>query len=99
MGEKFDGDVQRFRKRSAERLARILGGKIPPTDSLSRTSFENFGLVLSLIPKLRYWSSAEKQGVLEILRARSGREEMPYLHLLQHHSKLRESLIRVGSKG
>jgi len=99
MGEKFDGDVQRFRKVSTERLARILGGKIPPADSLSRTSFENFGLVLSLVPKLQDWSSPEKQGVLEIIRARSGREEMPYLHLLQHHSKLRESLIRVGSKG
>jgi len=99
MGEKFDGDVQRFRKVSTERLARILGGKIPPADSLSRTSFENFGLVLSLVPKLQDWSSPEKQGVLEIIRARSGREEMPYLHLLQRHTQLRESLIRVGSKG
>jgi len=99
MGEKFDGDVQRFRKVATERLARILGGKIPPADSLSRTSFENFGLVLSLVPKLQDWSSPEKQGVLEIIRARSGREEMPYLHLLQRHTQLRESLIRVGSKG
>jgi len=99
MGEKFDGDVQRFRKVATERLARILGGKIPPADSLSRTSFENFGLVLSLVPKLQDWSTPEKQGVLEIIRARSGREEMPYLHLLQRHSQLRESLIRVGSKG
>ena len=99
MGEKFDGDVQRFRKVSTERLARILGGKIPPADSLSRTSFENFGLVLSLVPKLQDWSTPEKQGVLEIIRARSGREEMPYLHLLQRHTQLRESLIRVGSKG
>src|SRR5882762_167165 len=99
MGEKFDGDVQRFRKVATERLARILGGKIPPADSLSRTSFENFGLVLSLVPKLQDWSTPEKQGVLEIIRARSRREEMPYLHLLQRHTQLRESLIRVGSKG
>ncbi len=99
MGNEFGGDVQRFRKESATRLARILRIPSLPEDQLSRDIFETFAATLSLIPGLRTWSTPEKQTLLEIIRAQSGRDEMRYLHLTQGHEKLRAAFLKLGSKG
>ena len=98
MGRKFDADVQRFRNTCAARLARVLATLVPAKTSPARVSFENYAVVLSLIPDLGSWSSSEKQGLLDIIGARSERDEMRYLHLLQDHSRLRESMLKLGSR-
>jgi hypothetical protein len=98
MAEKFDGDAQRFRSAAAESLARILGTRVP-TEDVTRAIFENFALTLSLVPDLQRWSADEKRQLLDIFRAKSGRDEMRYLHLLQGHARLRETLRKLGSKG
>jgi len=95
MAAQFGGDVQRFRNRAVKDLAHLLGG--PATKSSSSSSFETFAMVLTLVPELRSWSISEKQGLIDILKAKSGRDEMRYLHLLQGHGKLREALLRLGS--
>ncbi len=97
MGTNFDGDPQRFRKNSAEQLARILDAQVPPSGHPAHAAFENFALALSLIPGLRSWNSSEKHNLLEIIQAQAGRDEMRYLHLLQTHDKLRAAILKVGS--
>jgi hypothetical protein len=55
-------------------------------------------MIAALIPDLASWSPAEKKALLEIIRAKSGSDEMRYLHLVQAHQRLREALLRLGSK-
>lgn len=61
---------------------------------LEQASFDNFAVVLALIPDL---SDAQKQAVLQIIRAKSKPDEMLYLHLTQRHDRLRETLLKLGS--
>jgi hypothetical protein len=95
MADEFGGDIDQFREVAAKGLARILGVSVQD-DRTSRTDFENFAMIASLIPQLRSWSAEEKHGLFEIVRAKSGRNEMRYLHLLQSHAKLRTAMLRLG---
>jgi hypothetical protein len=97
MARSFRGDAERFRKAAAKALAAELGVKVPQEDSAEHADFCNFAIVLSLVPKLRSWTAADKTSLAEIIRAKSGRDEMRYLRLLQRHSKLRAAMLRLGS--
>jgi hypothetical protein len=97
MARKFDGNSKRFRQASARRLGRLLKDRALAENEQSRTIFENFAVVLSLVPKLRSWTSVETKALADIFRARCGRDEMRYLHLLQRHSRLRDAILRLGS--
>jgi hypothetical protein len=95
MGQEFGGDGSRFREASVKSLARMLHTRVPEKGS-ERTAFENFAMVAALIPGLKLWSSSEKRGLLEIIRAKSGADEVRYLSLLQRHDRLRREMRRLG---
>ena len=78
----------RFRRDAEERVARAL--RTRPEDS-------GFFLALSPIPDLARWTRAERRGVLEVIRAKSGRGERRYLALLRGHARLRAALLGLGS--
>ena len=65
---------------------------------MTRTLFRAIALVAALIPDLRSWSTMEKEDLLQVIRAKSGTDEMHYLHLLQAHGRLRDAMLRVGSE-
>jgi hypothetical protein len=46
---------------------------------------------------LRSWTKAEKDDLVEIIRAKSRPDEMTYLHRTQSHSRLRQALLGLGS--
>jgi hypothetical protein len=54
-------------------------------------------LVLSTIPGVASWSSAEKKAVAGILQAKERGSETRYLRLTQRHARLREALLTLGS--
>ncbi len=91
--------MNEFKNASSTKLQRILGksysGQASP---LQRTAFPNFAMLATLLPDLASWSIVEKKGLAEIIQAKSGSDEMRYLHLLQAHSKLRDSLLKLGSR-
>jgi hypothetical protein len=64
---------------------------------LERASFENFAMVLALVPDLASWSQPEKQALLEIIRAKPAPNETRYLHLTKKHPRLRKVLLRLGA--
>jgi hypothetical protein len=97
MGQEFGGDGRRFREASVKSLARVLNTRVPGKGS-ERTAFENFAMVAALIPGLRLWSSPEKRGLLEIIRAKSGADEVRYLSQLQRHERLRREMLSLGKK-
>lgn len=92
------GNIELFRKSATNRLARTLGASVPEkTDQPALTAFQNFAMLASLISDLSSWSRAEKDALRTIIRAKSASDEMRYLHLLQGHTRLRETLLRLGS--
>jgi hypothetical protein len=97
MAERFEGDALKMRHTTSESVARTLGAKVEEKRDAAQTSFEDFALVLSLIPDLARWSEDEKRDVVRILKAKAGAEESKYLRLLQRHSRLREEIIKIGS--
>jgi len=96
MGKQFGGDGRRFREAAVRSLARALRTRVPE-GGRTRKAFDDFALVAMLIPGLRSWSAAEKRGLVEIIRAKVGRDEIRYLHLLQRHGRLRREFLRLGN--
>ena len=97
MARECDGDAARIRERSAATLARALGERLEAWQGYARQAFEDFALVLALVPDLTRWTTEEKRAIVRIIRAKVGPEESRFLRLLQRHPKLREAIIRLGS--
>jgi hypothetical protein len=99
MAREFGGDSARIRQASLAEASRAMDVSLSRWNSAEQRAFENWSLVLVLIPDLRRWSAKEKQDVIKIIRAQAGSSEMRYLRLTQQHPRLREELLRLGSKG
>jgi len=99
MAQEFGGSGARIRRASVAEVNRALGINLSGWNSLERQAFENWSLVLALVPNLGRWSPQEKQGAARIIRAQAGADEMRYLRLTQQHPRLREELLGLGSKG
>jgi hypothetical protein len=97
MAAKFQGESARIRPTASAWLARLLGEKVSSLRPQQQASFENFALVLSLVPSLSSWNHEEKRALLKIIRAKSAANEMRYARLLQKHRRLREALLELGS--
>jgi hypothetical protein len=98
MAGEFGGDCTGIREASVKEVARALGLNPAPWSPSERRALENWALVLALIPNLRRWTPQEKRDLIRIVRSQSAPNEMRYLHLTQRHARLREELLRLGSK-
>ena len=65
--------------------------------AIEKTSLENFATALALVPDLASGTRDEKALLARIIRAKAGRDEMQYLHLMQGHHRLRDALLTIGS--
>jgi hypothetical protein len=97
MARDFGGDANLMRERSSRTLERMLDVSLSSWTALEKAAFENFALVLELVPGLRAWTRAEKEDLARVIRAKAKADEMLYLHLAQRHSRLRRALLRLGS--
>ena len=98
MARKFAGDSQRMRRGAVAEVSRALQIDSSRWNMTERQALENWSLVLALIPNLSLWSPQEKQEAAKIIRALAGPNEMRYLRLTQRHARLRQELLRLGSK-
>ncbi len=98
MSHEFDGDCRKIIQSTISRITRAL--KISPARWTrdQKHSLANWALVLDLIPDLSRWCSDEKHQLIKIIRAKSSPNEMLYLRQTQHHPRLRDSLLRMGSR-
>ena len=78
-----------FRQDAEDRVARALRTR--------PAGLGEFAPVLAGIADLARWSARERRGVVEVIRAKSGREERRYLALLRRHPRLKAALRRLGS--
>jgi hypothetical protein len=97
MAREFQGDSARMRQESLRSVTRILGVNASPWTSAERASFENFALLLALVPSLQSWKHEAKEELAQIIRSKSKADEMLYLHLTQRHERLRGALLKLGS--
>jgi hypothetical protein len=97
MAREFRGDSSRIRKESVRSVARILHVATSSWTPSERISFENFAMLLTLVPGLRSWKRDEKEALVRIIRSKSNADELTYLHLTQRHERLRKALLRLGS--
>jgi len=95
MGKEFGGDGRHFREAAVRSLARALQTRVSE-GRRAHAALEDFALVAALIPELESWSRSEKHGLIEIIAAKSGPDEIRYLHLLQRHERLRREFLRLG---
>ena len=98
MASEFYGDVVRIREASAREVSRALRLNASRWPEPSRRPLENWSLVLALMPDLGRWSAEEKRELVHLIRSQSAPDEMQYLWRTQHHGRLREELLRLGSK-
>jgi hypothetical protein len=97
MAAEFAGDADRFRAQSTERLASALDIPLANWAGPARDAFVNFACVLSLIPDVERWTTAEKARLAQLISAKAEREEWEYLRLLREHPRLRSAIMRLGS--
>lgn len=98
MARHYGGDAARARRTASTRVARALRIRPEGWPDVERRAFENLALVLDLIPDLARWPARERDAIADIVRAKPGRTEIRYLRLLQRHRRLREMLLRLGSR-
>jgi hypothetical protein len=99
MAREFGGDSARIRRASVEEVSHALDVSLSRWKPAEQRAFENWSLVLALIPNLSRWSAKEKQDAVKIIRAQAGPNEMRYLRLSQQHPRLRREILRLGSTG
>ncbi|HSZ60608.1 MAG TPA: hypothetical protein VK828_02350 [Terriglobales bacterium] len=97
MASDFGGDAALIRERSRRVLERMLGIRVASWMPLEKAAFDNFALVLTLLPGPERWMREEKDSLLEIIRAKAQPDEMLYLHLTQRHARIRQVLLTFGS--
>ena len=98
MASRFNGDAAKMKRACAGQVARALNIQVENWKQAERRAFEDFALVLALIPDLARWTEDEKSDVAIIIRAKAGADESRYVRLLQRHSRLRDEIIRIGSE-
>ncbi len=98
MAREFRGDSESIRRASGAAVSRALGINLSRWSVAERGAFENWSLVLALIPNLSRWTLQQKTDAAKVIRAQAGRNEMSYLRLTQRHPRLRVELLWLGSK-
>ncbi len=97
MAANYHGNPDAMRRDARGSLARHLDLDLGSWSAVARSALENFAVLLSLIPEAAGWTSAQKLALIDVIRAKTAPHEADYLHLLQRHDALRESLVRLGS--
>ena len=96
MAREFGGDAARIREASVREVTRALRVTPAGWSADQQRSLENWALVLGLIADLEKWSAREKEKLIRIIRAQSGRGEMQYLRSTRRHERLRRELLQLG---
>jgi len=98
MAREGEGDAILARDRAAAIVARALGERLEAWRGEARRAFEDFALVLALVPDLPRWTTEDKRSLVRIIRAKVGPEESRFLRLIRKHTKLKDAVVRVGSQ-
>lgn len=91
---RFDGDRGRWRAHLSARLGELLGLEEPDI-----RQGESLAAAAGLIRDLEAWPAPSRRSLADIVRAKGGVDETRCLRLSQQHTRFREFLLRLGSRG
>jgi hypothetical protein len=97
MARRFGGDAGPMRAELARRVTKILSVDTSKWSPLARCTLDNFAGVLGLVHNLSSWARDEKDALVEVIHAKTGRDEMRYLQLTKKHKRVRDALLKIGS--
>jgi hypothetical protein len=98
LAHQFGGGERKPREALVTSVAQELGVKPTDLSASEQGAFSDLALVLAMIPDLSRWSKEEKSAIRQIVRAKTGTDELRYVKLLQSHQKLRDGLRTIGSR-
>jgi hypothetical protein len=97
IASRFQGDPNRMRDKAVAHLSQWIGVDTRKLSALENSAFQDFALVLSLVPDIKRWSADGKQALAEVIHAKVSRDEAAYLRRLQQHDSLRSAFLRLGA--
>ncbi len=90
------GDAEKFKSEAFSELLDMVGIRAD-TWPQGLSALHDFATALALVTDLRGWSDAEKRALAKVIHAKAGLDESNYLKLLQKHTRLRQTIIDLGS--
>jgi hypothetical protein len=86
-----------FREATSRHVAAMLRIELRSLPPRQRRALDLLAPVLALIPDLKRWKDEERGALLEIIRAKAGRDEGRYLRLTARHERFRLALLKLGA--
>lgn len=100
IGRQFGGNVEHATRHMNERLRDVVGLDPHETNGAVFTVGERaLRFLFASLPNAATWPRADREALLHILRAKSGPRERDYALLVQNHPRLRESLVKLATRG
>ena len=97
IGQKFAGNRPAALRETTRQVSRVLGcSGWRRWPAPQRLAMEWLAPILALIPDLDRWTSAEKRGLVRIIRAKGAERQAAYIRLLQGHRRLARSLYDLA---
>jgi hypothetical protein len=97
--DRFGWDRDRAAKVCADEVSELLGSgpwrRFPPGE---RLAWERLSPLVLILPGVESWSSAEREALARVLRAKGGRRESDFVTLFDEHRPLRRALGALGRK-
>lgn len=98
LAQQSRGSERKLRQAFVTSVSHALRVKPKDLSASGHRFFSDLALVLAMIPDLSRWSQEEKSAVKQIVRAKTGTDELRYVKLLQRNQKLRDGLRAIGSR-
>jgi hypothetical protein len=96
---KYGGDRGRGSKRTAARVARILGLKnLSQWSRDELVALNRMAPLVASIPDLSRWTRAEKMGVADIIRAKGGLRERKFVLLCNKHQEFKAAVEKLARR-
>lgn len=99
LARRFGSEREKSMRRCAEEAGALLGvrgRKDWPRDE--RRAWERWSPLLLLMTGVEGWRSAEKRALVEVVRAKGGRQESEFLSRFEAHPRLRAGLARIAAR-
>jgi hypothetical protein len=97
--KRFGIDRERGERVCADEAAALCGvrgwQRWPPAQ---RLWWRRWAPLVSILPGVARWSAADRRALVAVVRAKGGRRESDYVHLLNGHAKLRAALRRLAAR-
>ena len=98
MAEKYESDGEEIRNQSVRTVTRALRINTRGWNDEELSALQNLSLVLASDRDLNTWPAEQKELATRVIRAKAGRDEAPYLKLMQKHAAFRDVLMRLGCR-